>query len=291
MDKRRTAVNRDTKGIEMNHICLRSPDVHLSAIYPQVFDWVDRLLVLLDRAQSGLEKKSQAEILRDEYRRILIASIPKTMDALVSAARLCDAGLTEDARTISRKLLEVAVTLVYFNTDIANRREKVLRFYHHGVIDSKRNLHFVEKYPHLFSSVIRKGLATRKQEILIKYDTAKQYYPCDAQGKVEFEFRRHWDGKSLNELITLSHMGGALVPYKVFCSSTHFSSTDVVVYIDLENSVMRTGYSPEEVPHLLRESVRLAGQVLQLVDMEFDLGLGDDQEELAYELSSSGGDS
>lgn len=275
----------------MNYICLQSPDVHTSATNQQAFEWVDKLLVLFDRARSGLENKSQAENLRDEYRRILIASIPKATDALQSTARLCDAGLTEDARTISRKLLEVAVTLVYMNTDLTKRKEKAQRFYNHGIIEMETNLHFVEKYSHLFSAFIREGLAEKKQETLSKYDLVKQHYPCDAKGNVQRKFESHWDGKSLNELISLSHMGEALVPYNLFSASTHFSSTDVIVYIDLENSVMRTGHSPEEVPHLLRESVRLAGQVLQLVDMEFDLGLDDDQEKLAYELSRSGGDS
>lgn len=281
----------DDKETIISYICLQSPDIHVSATEPQAFEWVDRLLLLFDRAQSGLENQGKHEILRDEYRRILIASIPKTMDALVSTAKLCDAGLTEDARTISRKVLEIAVTLVYMNTDLAEREGKAQRFYYHGFIEDSQNLYFVEKYPHMFSGFMREGLAELRQETLSKYELAKQYYPCDSDGSIRPKYRTHWDGKSLNELISLSHMRRALVPYKVFCSSTHFSSSDVIVYIDLEKSVIRPGQFPEEVPHLLHESIALAGQILQLVDGEFGLDVEDDLQQLAYEMSRSGDDS
>ncbi len=271
----------------MNHSCLVNPADHLAEAHPESFKWVNQMLALFDQARSELGSRGLHLDQLTEYHQILLVSCPKTINSLVSVARLCDAGLMEDANTIARKLIEVAVNLMYMNLDRATLEQKASRFYHHGAITAKSNLDRIEEHPQWFADFLRQEMSSMKPEIQRAYGNAIQHYPCGKKGRINGSFKQHWDGKNLREMIVELGKVQLMTIYTVFSASTHFSADDVASYLDRDNGAVLSGLRSEDIPYLLNESVRLAGVVLRIVDMDFSLGIEDDLEALLFAMEQS----
>lgn len=269
------------------YTCLINPNFQLSKQYPKYFELIDELIILFDKIQEGVSRKGIKPSPENLFQIIVLVSGPKTMNSVLSISHLCDQGLTEDARSVLRKILEVSATLLYLKRDIAKFEDRVNRFYHFGSIENKKTLVLTEKYPERFSEYIVKYFDEKKQDFEDAYNSIKQYYPCRTNGEIRGEFRRHWDGKSLTRIILESGMSKEMVPFSVFSHSTHFSAADISYYLNLESGEVYTKHNLDEVPHLLINTMKLSGQVVQFLNLEFKLGLDRHLREIQERVSKA----
>ncbi len=253
------------------YTCLINPNFQLSKQYPKYFELIDELIILFDKIQEGVSRKGIKPSPENLFQVIVLVSGPKTMNSVLSIGHLCDQGLTEDARSVLRKILEVSGTLSYLKKDDEKIEERVKRFFHFGSIENKMSLVLTEKYPERFSEYIVEYFGRKKQEFETAYNYVKQFYPRKNNGDIKGDFHRHWDGKSLTRIILESGMSKELVPFSVFSHSTHFSASDIGSYVNLESGEVYTKHNLDEVPHLLISTLKLSIIIMQFLDLEFNL--------------------
>ena len=264
----------------MEHNFKDEPDFQLSKKYCKYFDLVNDYLTIYSKLETALHEKKLQEKGLSQFDFILLTSAPKSIGSVLSIAKLCDCGLTEDANCLLRKLLEICTSLRFINQEKDLRLERSQWFLSYEAIVKRKILNRAKQQPQDFGESISDEIKSNEQQILSDYQKAKSVYPLKENGEIEDEFKKSWSGKPFDKMLPECGMNKELVTYITLSESNHFSYADVDKVIDFENSTVRTGSEDEQIPFILIKSLLFAGEVIDLCNTEFDMKIATDLSKL-----------
>lgn len=254
-------------------LCLDNPVPNDSREYATQLMAVDITVDIFSTIQARLAGLPMPTEKDSDYRVILRASVPKTLNTLHSVVHLCNRTLTQDARTLVRKMLEHMINLLYLNLRLDERDKMAKQVLTHGAIRNHNYAQWISKTPNLFSEVLRDWFAKHRDELDAAYEDAKDVFPLDDKGEIERKYSEKWSGKSLREMMIGVKLESELTSYEVFCGSTHFGTADIVTHFDLQGGCVLEARDIEEIPILLTKSCQIAGQIAELIDHKFQCGI------------------
>ncbi len=253
--------------------------------YKENFQLADKCRLLGDLIQKNLDERNYKVGEIDNVKFVLLTSYYKIIESFLSLLHLCNAGLTEDAKTIARKMFELAVSLEYIRQNPSEKTDKANKFRYHTAV----KMYFLGKnkseYKRLFHTY-------GKWDTIEKaYEIAKQYFPHNKNGDVKQEYRRGWwwGSKSLMDIADECNFDPFYfyhIIYTEFSESTHASSGSLTRYFDFTTNTFVSGSDEELIALLLYVGLKMFLTVTEIINEEFDMKLTDSINNLFAEIDA-----
>jgi hypothetical protein len=239
------------------------------------FTLADSALELGDLILQNLNNRGMKDSNIDRYQWIVLSNYYKATESLLSLTHLCNAGFTEDAGTICRKLMEVAITLRYISLD---KKERVENYWLHGVIMNHNWLEQIRR-DYEPTNWFRHNFEKLAPQIVESYEQAQK----DILGKKR---KPHsWSGKSLMKMAKECGLNRDVwSAYQLFNISTHSSVDNVLTFLDPKNLEFRSGFRKEDVPALILLGVQMFLIITELVIDANELNLEHSLKEVKHRL-------
>lgn len=212
-----------------------------------------------------------------KYQFIIGFNLYKVLDSYVSVMSLCNDGLVGDAKSIVRKLIEMSVTLKYLSLDKDIRLDQYLCFQalsNYKMFSEMKKEENLEEENKIYSDGLRKQIEQIEPKIMKDYEEAKEYFELNNKGDVKGEYiYKGWSGKTLKEMAIKCNMKEHVIPYKMFCISTHTSIDDIKSFYRADSAEFGSGFSIGDIPIIIIHSSKLYLSVIELCIKAFDLKL------------------
>jgi hypothetical protein len=255
--------------------CLRI-NRQLHKEFGQHFSLADDCLELGDLILASLEDRRLTKSDLNRYQLAVVANYYKATESFFSLTHLCNAGFTEDAGAIARKLIEVAITLKYLSQDVQGRIDK---YWYHGFVQDHFRLRQI-KQKGILSDEIREKLEELWPQTEAAYQEGKKHYELNKKGEVHGDYRKNSFGKSLIAMAEECGLAEVWSAYQIYCISTHSSIENIPSFLDFEKLKFKTGFRKEDVPALILQGVEMFLITSDLIIDAFTLDLQDSLKEV-----------
>jgi len=247
---------------------------NLRESFEEFFSLADESIELSDIIMKGLDDLGIKNDELSKYQLALASNFHKAINSFLSIVNLCNMGFIEDAKTITRKVIEIAVTLKYISIDPEKRGNQYFHFWELSNYKILTDLQKVDK-GHVYTNWVQKELGKHASRIEKEYEESKAYFDLNKKGEVKGEFLRKWSGKIFEQMAIESGLSIEVRPYKLYCIATHVSIEDLTNYYDPKMSCFRPDLSIDDVPFIIIETVRMYLVIIELIVNEFNLKLDD----------------
>lgn len=185
--------------------------------FPEYFDCAEQSYILSNKIISHLADKypSDNDLLLTE--RIVNINFYRSMESFLSVVNLADRGLCSDAYALTRKLLEILITLKYIDGDSGKRSEMYWDFI--AISQYRRVRSAIED--ETSSKLLKSGLNRMMPKIELEYRKVRDKYSSMSDEDFSKKFRFKWSGKTMKEM---ADAAGLETDYKKFYGSF---STDI----------------------------------------------------------------
>lgn len=170
------------------------------------------------------------------------ANFFKVCNSLISAYFLADAGLVEDVKTMTRKIIDLTVNMKYLSLDSDKRAADYLAF---EAIHRKTTLDRVRSGAIPTSAFVQSGFECNASRIEAEYTTAIARYGQASKDEIGLR-KRSWSGKFFTQMAKEAGLQNYVVPYELFCSATHadpgtseLTGKSTMVRLDLSKRMTR----------------------------------------------------
>lgn len=239
----------------------------LTQKYNQYFVVTANCIDLFSDIIQAIECKKLSQKDWGEFRLILLFNYIKATNSLKTLRLVASRCLTEDGRTTVRKLIELALNMIYLSDDPDSRASL---YWHHGHVTmyfrAKRYVNDISQ-----SSLLRDGFGQMLPEIERHFEEAKKIIPCTQKGELKREYRFNWSGLSVSNLAKACGLSQLYDRYDQFSTSVHPSPEDLTTYFKPDTGEFDRGMDDEEVPALLCLGAELHLILSALTVRVFDL--------------------
>lgn len=175
------------------------------------------------------------------------ANFFKVCNSLISAYFLADAGLVEDVKTMTRKIIDLTVNMKYLSLDSDKRAADYLAF---EAIHRKTTLDRVRSGAIPTSAFVQSGFECNASRIEAEYTTAIARYGQASKDEIGLR-KRSWSGKFFTQMAKEAGLQNYVVPYELFCSATHADPGDIRTYWKEHDGKVGFVEEDDSIPSLL----------------------------------------
>jgi len=255
--------------------------------HKELYAFADECIEMSDIILHAIDELKIKEDELTKYQYIIAPNFYKALDSYVSILSLCNDGLVEDAKSITRKLLEMVVSLKYLSLDVEKRQDQYLHFAslsgyrRHKKIKEEKN---TQKKDKIYSAWLSEQIKQFENQILENYEEAKKYFKSNTEGEIKEVFFRGWSGKPFSKMAKECNMSDQIIAYDILCDSSHASINGITNYCNHDRKEFGSGLSIGDIPLVIIHASKLYLYVIELSIDAFDLKLKDSFELLKNRL-------
>ncbi len=210
--------------------------VQLHNKYPNYFALVDKYIsehnIIIGHLQ---EMKIEANE-RNLFTTICIVQSYKAADTAISLSKLVSAGLSGDAATVCRKLLEQAITILYIAKDPVKRSSMYIN---HPCLNQVDRVDQFINSKHS-TEALKSSLKEIRTDAIKAQKAARKIFNFPQDKKIPYEYQTNWSGLNLKKMAEKVGLGrDYFYTYVLFSQVTHSGASNLPEYLDLEKSEFR----------------------------------------------------
>jgi hypothetical protein len=248
-----------------------SSSLNLANKFCDQFDLAKQCIVTAYDILDELNLREMPQESLTAYQGVLITSLQKCTNSLESIILLCNDRLTEDGRTIARKLIETFINIKYLSQDVGTRINRYM--WHQAVLNYYTARRYIDE-PR-FSQVLKLGFEEALPKLRSEYDQAARYFPHNEDGEISPKFHHSWCGKTIPKMAIAAGVAEVYGQYDLFSISTHTSVRDMSAYLEPEGISFHDARDRSEVPHLLLTATGMFLRLAEIVCVGVESRLGD----------------
>lgn len=232
--------------------------------FVDLFDYSDKLMKFQDQLLAFIESKNYKDNELSLYQIAILFNFYKSTNSLISILYLSNIGTLGDAKSIARKLIEIAITLKYISI---NRELNSMLYWQYSVNQASRTLNKSG-----FESLdINDKVEEIKKETKERLDEIKRKWKHLKAHNSSLDFNKKWSGKDLSVMADEANLSELYrKPYFLFNSSVHAGIEDIEYYFNDRKLIFDSTFEQKDVSLALLESFKAYLIILETVCESFN---------------------